>query len=735
LTSLASVVGLCACTSTCASSSAPPRERTGEAAAPLRSASSAARTDAAPAAAAERPRLVFTPERIAAVKRAARAGTPAWRRTLAGCQEAQGKAIDSGYQGWAWAHAIGSLTTCWHATGDVRWRAATARYLAALLDDRDKVGDGAGGDRLIERDHGYGMRTHAVFAALAYDWLHGAPELDPALQRRTFARLDAWIDWYKSRGYLRDQPLHNHMIGYFAAAAISGIATAGDAPRAAEHLRHAREDLLDKLIAPTFATQLAGGGWPEGWQYGDHVAVQLAWIADAERRAGRDVFAKLPWLRDIVRHHAHALLPDGRTTWDGGDWSEKPAKMPSSALWALAATLPDAGARSDALGLARALATGTDLTENAWLAAIADDPAAAATDPRQGALALHLPGMGLTLARSGWKRDATFVGFQSGPVLTADHQHSDQGHFEIWRGQDGLITDPGAYGAASSMSHNTLLIDDGGQGLAYSPNQGRWGTAARTSRFHDAADHMAVRGDFADAYRPYPASGKQPTVEQAQRDLVFVRPGVVVVRDRVRVTSERFRVSWALHGGATPVTEGPSRLRIEQGSSRADVALLAPEGARFEMRREPTPSCDGPWCNNDPEQKGSVRVEAAAPPGTRDRTFLSVVAAGARTAPAVRIEALRGESVEGALVTDATQTTIVAFARDDAAQRLSWTSPMGARHVVAGLSPNGRYVLRNEARAGGCTVSLVSSAGDSSPSVLASAAGTVAFVVDRCASP
>ena len=176
-------------------------------------------------------------------------------------------------------------------------------------------------------------------------------------------------------------------MGYFLARRRRpGISLQGDSPNAEEELRHAREDLFDHLIRPAFATALAGGDWPESWQYGDIVVLGLAIYADAERRitGGRDVFGALPWLHEVVRAaRAHATLPDGVHAYDGGDWSDKPARMPATSLWALATLLPEGDpVRAESLGLARALHA--EHHEEAWIAAVADDPEAPAIDPRRG---------------------------------------------------------------------------------------------------------------------------------------------------------------------------------------------------------------------------------------------------------------------------------------------------------------------------------------------------------------
>src|SRR5262249_21037110 len=158
-----------------------------------------------------------------------------------------------------------------------------------------------------------------------------------------------------------------------------------------------------------------------------------------------------------VAHHAHAILPDGTSAYDGGDWSNKPARMPAGALWALAALLPvGTPERAESLFLARGLRErGTFEREKAWLGAFAGDPNAHPIDPRAGVASASFAGTGLTLARSAWAPEAVFVTLQAGPTLAPDHQHSDQGHVSIARGGDWLLVDSGMYGAASTMSHNT----------------------------------------------------------------------------------------------------------------------------------------------------------------------------------------------------------------------------------------------------------------------------------------
>ncbi len=674
----------------------------------------------------ESSRLLFTRERVLALRRAMAAETPAWKRTRQNCEEAVEHPIDGGYEAWSWAHAVASLASCWFATGDARYRTAGVRYVIALLDDRVKVGDGEGGDRAAEHDDGYAIRTHGAFAALGFDWFRGAPELSSDVVRRLVARLDRWIDFYRTRGYLREQPIANHFIGYFFAMAATGIALDGTSPRAAEHLSFVRAKLLSRLIAPAFARSLEGGDWPESFQYGDMVTFALALYADAESRiaGGPDVFAALPWLRDTVRARVHATLPDGVHAYDGGDWSEKPARMPPFALFALAALLPSRDpAKGEALALARGI--GGDLHESAWMAAIADDPQADAVDPHRGVPSALLRGTGLVLARSDWSPDATFVSLQSGPTVTPDHQHSDQGHVSIVRGRDALFVDAGEYGAASTMSHNSILVDDGGESLSYAPNQGRWGALSSVTRYEDVGDFVVARGDFGDSYAPAPDAGRRPSVLSAIRDLVFLRPGVILIHDDVEVAQPNYGVSIAFHGGSEPIVL-PTSVTVRVGGSRAIATVLSPAGATLSRIAEPSPSGEGPWFGNDPAEKSASRVEIASPRGERRRVFVVAIDVGARTANPRRFIATDdGRSV---LVDDDEGARSVAFAEDG---RASTLGPGARRDVVVGLAKGARYAVRAFTDGPKCRVTVrPSAAGEEGRE--ASLAGTIAYRVSGC---
>ncbi|HEX6766301.1 MAG TPA: alginate lyase family protein, partial [Polyangiaceae bacterium] len=373
-------------------------------------------------------RLLLDAPALERLRASARLETPAFRYALARADEAAQKDLESGYQGFEWADAVASASLAWHATGDARHASTALRYLRALLDDRFAVGDGKGGPNVVRFDSGYGIRTFGAYAALGYDWLRGAPGMDAALRTRILTRLDEWLGWYEKEGYLRDRPTANYYWGYLTTLSFAGLAAAGDSPAGDRFLGRAREELSENAL-PALREELRGGGWPEGDQYGQYTTLEIALVSRAFAQAGVDVPGKFPWLAETVTEQVHALLPDEKTVYDGGTWGEHPARASGLAMTALSIALE--GVNDNRAAEARwmtAHALPPLRREQAWVGLLADRPGAPERSPRAGGTtSLHVPGMGLTFARSSFAPTAVWTSFQAGPRLAEDHQDADQG--------------------------------------------------------------------------------------------------------------------------------------------------------------------------------------------------------------------------------------------------------------------------------------------------------------------
>ncbi len=638
------------------------------------------------------PRLLLdgpTRQRLTA---SAKASTPAWKVVVAHCDRYADGSERSGYQGFDWAYALAELSLCWHATGQRRYSDGALIYLGALLDDKERVGDHLGGDKRIESDSGYAARTIGVYAALGYDWLHDAPGMTAAFRARIVARLTTWLGWYRERGYHRDQPGTNYFLGYAATQILAGLALSGEAAVADTWLNDARQRLLGTLLLPFLRVVFRGGDYPEGWQYGELYAAQLSLIAEAWRTAtGVPLAARLPWLADVPTHHLHALLPDGSSVYDGGDWSNRPARGSRMGLTLVAHALESVA--PDRASVARFVLSQTKNAEGvAWMELLAERPAATAVSDPRGPTSLHLPSTGLSLMRSAWTPEAVFASFMAGPHLVEDHQHFDQGHFELWRGGDALLVDGADYGSYGTINHNSLLIDDKKRVLDYSPNQGAWGWNVRTTHFQDDGQVAIAVGDLTDAYRPACIRDGCDTrvVERIIRTFVYLRPSMIVIEDRVSLVNASDGVTFVAHTMSAPTID-KTRATATVGASRVDVVAITDQA--FSVAKQPTLPDKGYAVQDNPW--GPIwRLSLPSTVGAKDRRFVVAAQANDRATTA-SIMPLHGEHLDGVA---AGQRAIV-FAVSTG----HVTLPAQTRSVqLLSLDPQRGY----SARADGCNLTL-----------------------------
>ena len=683
------------------------------------------------------PRLLLNDERLRAATAAANHASPSWNALVRNCREmASGKA-DSGYEGEQWSEAALDLAMCFRIRHDPSYGHAAVTYLMALVDDHENVGDHQGGLPAVKENDGYPIRHRGFFAALAYDWVY---DLLSADQRKHVA--DRFVDfchWYRKGGYKTDDPISNHYMGYFGACAMGGLALEGDDPRGVE-LRQIARVMWKTQIVPAYA-KLPGGDFPEGWQYARIPLAALSSYVDAEGRARGDVkklLADLPWLDETVVFQTHALLPDGVHQWDNADWSHKPAALLPESLYCAALALPKDDPHGDeALFVARSVSHVDGDSNWNWLRVLVDDGARKGTDPRHGPTSYVAHGTGTVMARTAWSADAAWVAMNSGPPW-GDHQHLDQGHFEVVRGADSLIIDPGAYDAYSTMSHNSLLIDDHKENIRWAPNQGVWGKAAELPRSEDANGVVYAEADFGAAYDPdgYPQDNPERSVLRAERELVFSRTPLtgahgtsarLVLYDRVTLAKTKYGVTWEMH---TPVVPSVSAnvATVGVGKSSVVVTTLLPV-AKSAQLKEPTVHIDNMFEQNDvADGISSTRTEEESARGAIERRFLHVIAIGAAgdaLPPAVHVD---GEGAEGAAIDGETYVFPVAGPQKTAGP-LAWRAPPTAsKQIVTGLAPGGHYTA-SAATAGDVFRVALKPGGP----LAASAAGTLAIDARDCA--
>lgn len=441
-----------------------------------------------------------------------------------------------GWQGFEFVTTLSGCLLSWVASGDTAHLAGAIKYWGVLLDDYQTVGDGLGGDTVVTHDTGYAMRTFAPFAALAYDWLHDAPGVTEELRARARARFDAWVTYYSTSGYLRDMPGANYQAGYVFAATLIAIAEGGEAGAAGDaHWATVRDTIWAGDMAPALAEGgvLAGGDWPEGWQYGPLSVLEYSLAARAMNDAGVTIPGIDTWANSLPLRFAHSLTPVTRMTYAGGDADNTtPHRAPANGALLAAIVGP---ANAQAKSLARKLNSELGLSnENPLYDALALAAAGPSAGLASDSPTQHLArGAGNWYVRGSWAADTVWGVFQCSPHVVADHQYSNAGNWVLTRGADDLVVDPSPYGSLSTLTGNAPAIDSAVLPSGYSPSQGYWGedTGLRWSR-QSASGIAAARCDYADQFR---RSDVPSDVATALRDFVLIphaTGGTVVLVDR-----------------------------------------------------------------------------------------------------------------------------------------------------------------------------------------------------------
>jgi hypothetical protein len=257
---------------------------------------------------------------------------------------------------------------------------------------------------------------------------------------------------------------------------------------------------------------------------------------------------------------------------------------------------------------------------------------------------------GQILARSDWSDAASVLGYRAGKWMTG-HQHMDQGHVDLWH-RGPLLVDAGVYAGwgtehreawyIRTVAHNSLLVpmpgerfdqhpgfatpvDDAGQRiLTYRgcpqcmQSVAEWRSnigaglhleAGQIERFEDDDLWLSISSDLTSAYNSnrYAAPGQQAKVELVQRDLNYLRPGLLLVVDRVRTLGGAGAPRQVWHMPARPRLDA---VRIIEGS--AEDGIL--ESASGDWRMD---NATGGQLIGRSLGDGSTRLRAIGGPGHR----------------------------------------------------------------------------------------------------------------------
>jgi uncharacterized protein (TIGR03382 family) len=607
------------------------------------------------------------------------------------------------YQGSEWAKVLQACLVSWAAT-DSKDDAATAiRYFSALLDDLDAVGDHRGGDEAARRDDGYAIRNLGPYTALAYDWLYD--RMSPELRAHARARWKAWLDWWRVKGYRAHGAGTNYHAGYALAATFIAIAQHGDDNSLWPEVSGT---IWGKEIAGALADDgvLAGGDWPEGWQYGPLSVAEYAVGARAMRGVGVDIPGVARWESAMLKRHVYALSPAGGW-FPGGDTESETATIAPNVLALDAIALGDTS--PDDKRWARGELSRLQLVDRDWLlydalAGVGDKPV---VPPREKWPAWYLAaGSGTLFARTRWDDSAIWFVTTCHASIDVDHRHPDAGNFVVSRGKDDVIVDPSPYGTQSTLTSNAPTVASAHLPKEYIPSQAFW--SERTSFDFTsvrASGVIAARCDYSDQYK---FQQRKSDVPDALRDLVVVpsadgRDAVVVVVDRADTNSDdrkmflRFRTPGhlALAGETGTASVGATKLAITsiaRSSGKAAIGVTALKDCFKEGTVRGT-------CDAARIPVTDYRVEIAGP---KPSAVHAIALTGDGKAETKEIS---GDGWEGARVSGV-RDAVVIWRKPGSPAVTAYKAPAGTHVVLDSAEQNGMATATGKPDGDGCAIAI-----------------------------
>ena len=450
----------------------------------------------------------------------------------------------------------------WAATHNPKYGADAARRLVAQS-------RWSTSGRISFRNNDTASRNVAWTLALGYDWTYDY--LDAAQKKAILEAIRVRTrDMYEqdvATETLAKTPYDSHGNLSLTLTAAIAVLVAGDIPEADEWMRGA----VNMAIVWTSPWGGADGGFGNGtaqaqWDTGSNL---VAWSV-LKNATGADI-AKKEWVRNYARYIAY-FLPPGTPAGLFGDGQEQPL----AEVWARIGKAYTAFAPSPLGRWYAAQWSGEDDSRIEALLAPRLDKGASEF-PQGTPNGAYFPSIGWAAMHSDLADPMrTSVYFKSSPYGSYNHSHADQNSFVVNDKGKRIAIASGYYDNfrtphwtnwyKQTRSTNAVTFENGtGQRV-----DGRE-FSGEITRFESAPGYDYAVGQAAKAYGG--------ALTKAQRTMVYLRPGVVVVYDSLASETPR-AWEWNIHA-LEKMTPAGNAVLLTNGDARMCVEMLAGPATAF----------------------------------------------------------------------------------------------------------------------------------------------------------
>ncbi len=451
----------------------------------------------------------------------------------------------------------------WAATHNPKFGADAARRLLAQA-NWSTTG------RIGFRNNDMASRNVAWTLALGYDWIYDylEPAQKKAILEAIRVRTHDMYEQYVATEKISKTPYDSHgNLTLTITAAIAAL-VAGDIPEADEWLRGA----VDMAIVWTSPWGGADGGFGNGtaqaqWDTGSNL---IAWSV-LKNATGADI-PKKEWVRHYARYLAY-FLPPGTPAGLFGDGAEQDLHE----IWARIGKAYTAFAPSP-LGLWYASQWSGE--DNSRIEALLAPrlPQGQEPFPQGTPNGAVFPSIGWAAMHSDLADPMrTSVYFKSSPYGSFNHSHADQNSFVVNDKGKRLAIASGYYDNfrtphwtnwyKQTRATNAITYENGtGQRV-----DGRE-FSGEITRFESTPGYDYAVGHAEKAYAG--------ALTRAQRTLVYLRPGTIVVYDAL-ASANPHTWEWNIHALRKMIPASHKAVRLENGDARMCVEMLASPPASF----------------------------------------------------------------------------------------------------------------------------------------------------------
>jgi hypothetical protein len=495
--------------------------------------------------------------------------------------------------------------------------------------------------------------------ALTYDWCRDLLTPEQAQRWRAYADQAVWNVWHPDEaawggksfpwsGWSIDNPVNNYYFSFLRATMLLGLATEGEDAQAADWITMFRTTKIGDELVPVYTTDLVGGGSREGTGYGtamrDLFRLYDMWYQATGERIDTltgHARASLPYLLHSIVPTRDRFAPIGDQARDSTASLFDYHRDYLQVLMTLYPTDPVAEIARGFLPLSSVPEMSQPFMR---YSDFLYDGTGLPTRPLADLYPLyHAAGTGTVFVRSGWGTGDTWAAFTAGP-FTESHAHHDQGQLLVYR-NEWLAYDSNVDSHSGIRQeeecHNLVRIEYGGKTVEMR-------TGAPDADLQSLADNASYSYMAADITPIY--DGQAP-IESVQRGVVFLKPDIFVVVDRVRTSDPLATRVFQLNTPIQPVA-GAGVVTMAGAKGRLDLYPILPDFGGPQILA---------WPDLDPDFNGGFRIDIAQADVTT-AVYLNVL--GLDGAVASAVSSPDGARIGVALVRADGRKATVRFAAD-----------------------------------------------------------------------